>query len=213
MPAHQDALAGRGGETPPPALLPVVLPVHLGEDLPRSQWLASQRAAARAALDRAAARFGISLPADLPRDERGAPLLLAGIGWSVSHKPSVCAAVVGWGAMGIDIEEIRPRQPDLVGRVGTAAEWAILGGRGPAELFRLWTAKEAVLKAAGIGIAGLDRCRITGRPGEGELALVLDGRAFLVALYGTAAWQAAVVKAPGQAVSWEKGEGQDGSGR
>ncbi len=46
--------------------------------------------------------------------------------------------------------------------------------------FRMWTAKEAVLKANGVGLKGLDDCRLIELRGTSRLVLVFGGTAFEV---------------------------------
>ena len=59
-------------------------------------------------------------------------------------------------------------------------EW-LLSDEDPQTLFfRYWTAKEAVLKAAGVGISGLSQCRVTAVPDESHLHLEYEGVDYLV---------------------------------
>ncbi len=101
----------------------------------------------------------------------GKPRLAApgAISFNLSHSGVYAAAVVSRGRnVGIDIEEIRPNVAwrDIAGRFFSAEEAVWLDSMPePESFFRLWTAKEAVLKAAGTGLtAPLDRIRV--RPGE-----------------------------------------------
>lgn len=184
-----------------PVLYPVIFtPVEIPR--PGKEGLAMMRSLAGKALARSAQRAGLELPA-LVKDERGAPLPVADLHWSLSHKPRGCAAVVGAGRMGIDIEEVRERRPSLQDAAVTAEEWTILGGRSWAAFFRAWTAKEAVLKAIGIGIAGLSSCRITGSPCPQELSLDYKGSFWLVEYHVHRDLVAALVKQEGQDVAWE----------
>jgi 4'-phosphopantetheinyl transferase len=103
------------------------------------------------------------LPEDTvwPQDARRVPLPVGGLHWSISHKPGWAAAVISRGLVGIDIEIIRPRlHSGLLDRLADPAEWTIAGGRTWDTFFQIWTAKEAVLKAVGQGIAGLGDCRV-----------------------------------------------------
>ncbi len=110
-------------------------------------------------------------PADaLPvhRDARGKPRLGAPLrDWhfSLTHSgPWALLALARDRPVGADLERLRPRQRllQLARRHFTAAEYATLRSlpaprRLPA-FYRLWTAKEAVLKAHGAGLAyGLGR--------------------------------------------------------
>lgn len=73
---------------------------------------------------------------------------------SVAHKPGIAVAIVAEGQdVGIDVERIEPRSPDLMRSAFMPAELDLL----PLEarevwLTRLWVAKEAVAKARGRGI-------------------------------------------------------------
>ena len=61
-------------------------------------------------------------------------------------------------------------------RVLDKDEQDLLAGNDEALAFtRAWCAKESVLKATGIGIGGLSRCKIQDKDGS-ELALCLDGK-------------------------------------
>jgi 4'-phosphopantetheinyl transferase len=97
---------------------------------------------------------------------------LAGTGavsFNLSHSGAYAAAAVSRGReLGIDIEEIRPdiAWRDIATRFFSPEETAWLDSMPePEAFFRMWTAKEAVLKAVGMGLAApLDRIRV--RPGE-----------------------------------------------
>lgn len=101
-------------------------------------------------------------PARVPlyRDERGCPRLRHGRLWtSLSHADGLVAvAVSAAGPVGIDIESRQRAEvmPEIVGRVVHPDEQAGLPAPpGPDRneaLLALWVRKEALLKAAGIGL-------------------------------------------------------------
>lgn len=125
-------------------------------------------AAARRLLDRLLARYGdLAHAPAIERGERGKPYApdLPGIDFNLSHaRDHVLIAVARGQPLGVDIERI-DRNIDIEGlarRFYATAEadaLAALPEAQRAEAFvRLWTCKEAVLKALGEGLAfGLDR--------------------------------------------------------
>ncbi|MFZ5570370.1 MAG: 4'-phosphopantetheinyl transferase family protein [Thermodesulfobacteriota bacterium] len=116
---------------------------------------------ARNALTISARKYGVSLPPGWPaKNDSGVPMPLDGLFWSITHKPEFVAAVAGPEPVGIDIEKIRPFREGLQDKVAAPDEWSLCGGFLPEQLFRYWTAKEAVLKAVGEGLKGLSRCRV-----------------------------------------------------
>jgi 4'-phosphopantetheinyl transferase len=101
--------------------------------------------------------------------EHGRPALAeASIDFNWSHSGAIAFAAVARGvAPGIDVERLRPRPRALAlaRRYFTPAEFAGLSALAPDRrdlaFLRLWTAKEAVLKALGRGLAfGLHRLDI-----------------------------------------------------
>lgn len=115
-----------------------------------------------------------------PKTEDGVPLAEHGWFWSVSHKPHAVAGIVHTDAVGIDIERIRPMADGMFPMIGYDDEWEMLAGIERFErFFRLWTAKEATLKAAGIGLKGLSRCRLESRSAD-CLVLRLEHEVFAV---------------------------------
>lgn len=95
------------------------------------------------------------------RDAHGKPSLSAHPEWnfSVSHSGlwSVCA--LAETPVGVDVEKIRPmRVLEIAKRYFTEKETTLLSALDEPErttaFFRLWTAKESVLKAKGTGLSG-----------------------------------------------------------
>ena len=80
--------------------------------------------------------------------------------WSLSHKPGVVAGVTARKPIGIDVEHLRPVRPDLHERICDKQEWELCADPPMLRFFRYWTAKEAVLKAVGLGFQGLSNCRV-----------------------------------------------------
>ncbi len=160
-------------------LFPVVMPVietgHKPSGKEKVDHLSrSAREALKVSAEKSRVRLG-----ELLKDEKGIPCPVAGIYWSLSHKPKYVAAVVSKDKIGIDIEEIKPRSELLFARVASDKEWE-LQERSWDTLFRYWTAKEASLKVIGIGIGGLKTCRITSVPDENHITLDYKGQLFLV---------------------------------
>ena len=128
---------------------------------------------ARRALEMSAENSSIRLDA-LEQDERNAPLPFNGTYWSITHKNEYVGAVVCPSPTGIDIEKICSRSESLFRKTADEAEWA-LADKTFTTFFRYWTAKEAVLKAAGIGLKDLSKCRISQVLGSHHLAVEYDG--------------------------------------
>ncbi|MBQ8341387.1 MAG: 4'-phosphopantetheinyl transferase superfamily protein [Clostridia bacterium] len=95
--------------------------------------------------------------------EHGKPCLAAKTPFfSLSHTAhGVAVAVSTEGEVGIDTEAILPRRESLLRRVCSDSEIEeISASEDPSSAFiRLWSAKEAVLKQSGIGIARLSEMR------------------------------------------------------
>lgn len=118
----------------------------------------------------------------LTRDERGRPWLIGaldhyGTGWS--HSGGHLLVALGKGArLGVDLEQQRPRRQmrEVIRRFFHPAEIAWLDALAPADcehwFFRVWCAKEALLKAHGHGISfGLHKLRFA-PDADGALVLV-----------------------------------------
>lgn len=130
--------------------------------------------AAREALAESARRSGAVL-GELEKRDNGAPIPCNGIYWSISHKSEAVGGVVSLTPVGIDVETIRPVTEALYGRVAEETEWKLSSNDRLDTFFRFWTAKEAVLKALGIGFAGMGKCRVVDIPDDDHLALVFEG--------------------------------------
>ena len=160
-------------------LFPVILPV--AEELKKlsgKDKVDHLSQSAREALKLSAEKSGVTL-GKLLKDEKGVPCPINGTYWSISHKPEYVAAVVSKDKVGIDIEELKPRDELLFARVATDKEWE-LKEKSWDTFFRYWTAKEAILKVVGIGISGLKTCHIISVPDENHIALDYNGQFFLV---------------------------------
>ena len=139
--------------------------------------LLSQRA--RDALKTSAQKSGVRLD-KLDKAKNGAPLPSGDIHWSVSHKPGCVAAVLNKSKIGIDIEIVQPRSEGLFGYVADKDEWDLTEGERWTFFFRVWTAKEAILKAVGVGISGLKACRLNAVPNEREMMLEYNNKVWTI---------------------------------
>ena len=141
-------------------LHPVIIPIPLSF-APRSpRQVELQREYARIALRHSAELSGAPLDG-WKKNDREVPQPNGGFHWSITHKRAYAAGVVSTAPVGIDIEHFEPRDRELYDSLAGEEEWAILGERSWSSFFHLWTAKEAVLKANGVGIADLLRCILT----------------------------------------------------
>jgi phosphopantetheinyl transferase len=163
--------------------------------------VAEQSRHARVALARAAARSQAELGL-LRKDADDAPLPTNGWHWSLAHARSASAAVVARTPVGIDLEAVRPRGQEFIARAADRAELELLGGFSWEAFFRLWTAKEAVLKRARCGLLELSRCRLLAAPSAELLVLRHRGEERAVSVSLRAGHAAAVTCDPGQAVEW-----------
>jgi len=135
-----------------------------------SERVAERRRAARAALGEAAAALGIAdfAPRQAPS---GVPLPHGPWHWSLSHSGALVAAGLWRAPIGIDVERVAERRAALRAAVADEAERALFGAFDARAFTRLWSAKEAVLKAAGVGLAELSSCRVRALVAEDELCL------------------------------------------
>jgi hypothetical protein len=122
--------------------------------------------ALRASAARAAAPAGLPCAA-WPRGPGGAPLAVDGWHASVADAPGLVVALVAPVPVGVDVEWLaRPRWHAARARFESSGEKTRLGGDGRADVLALWSAKEACLKLAGVGLAELARCPLVSRAGE-----------------------------------------------
>ncbi len=162
-------------------LFPVILRVERDRQQLKGRekvkWLSRY---ARKALAASAQKSNVKLD-HLPKDKKGAPLPVNGVYWSLTHKIDFVAGVAAPFAVGIDIEKIKPPSDRLYAKIAGPTEWALAGGDRLDLFFRFWTAKEAVLKAVGKGIAGLSRCCIQKVVDDDLMRVSYDDRVWDVA--------------------------------
>jgi phosphopantetheinyl transferase len=116
-----------------------------------------RRAATRRAV---AARLGaLARDVEIGHAASGAPLVLAprcALKISVAGREDFCAVAMSSNSVGVDIEPLRPgAEPpwNVLHPRERAALEALAGAARDEALLRLWTAKEAYLKALGLGLA------------------------------------------------------------
>ena len=95
-------------------------------------------------------------------NEHGKPFIEGGPYFSISHCKEGIAVAVDDQPIGIDIEAIRHANDDLVERVMNEKEKSqITNHKSPIEsaraFTRLWTQKEAIVKAEGVGIQSFEQ--------------------------------------------------------
>lgn len=139
----------------------------------------------RAALKRSARLMKLELETEgedeqeiFPRDEHRAPLAFERAGrtwcWSTTNTRGLSCAVVAPTRVGIDAEWLgRPRLGAAL-RYLPANELGAMGLEARRAAFALWSAKEAVLKLTGVGMAGMGRTQLVRVPGPGRATLELD---------------------------------------
>jgi 4'-phosphopantetheinyl transferase len=160
-------------------LHPVIMPVPPAiQQLSGREKIQGLRRHARTALARSAALSDLTL-GTLRQGERGQPLPSRGVHWSLSHTTEQVAAVAAPHRVGIDIERITTFTAALKERVAGSREWE-LSTVDELLFCRYWTAKEAVLKAVGVGLGGLSRCSITEIIDEGQLRLAYGPETWVV---------------------------------
>ncbi len=90
----------------------------------------------------------------------GKPELIAaapGIHFNLSHSHSIAVLAVSPGVeVGIDVEDIRPIEPEVASSSFSPAEISVLnrleGDQWLRGFYQCWTRKEAILKAEGVGL-------------------------------------------------------------
>lgn len=163
----------------------VAEPLH--DDEIHVWWLDYRREHGRAPLRALLASYLHTTPEALAlvEGEHGRPTLAtphATLAFNWSHSGDHALLAIARGIQpGIDLERLRPRPRalDIARRYFCADEADALAALGPAQrddaFLSLWTAKEAVLKATGRGLAfGLDRLQLAVPPAPSRL-LRLDG--------------------------------------
>jgi 4'-phosphopantetheinyl transferase len=161
-------------------LFPVIWPVaEIGQKLSGKVKVSELSRIAREALKLSAEKSGVML-GKLIKNEDDVPFPFDGNYWSLSHKPKYVTAVVSKEMIGIDIEEIKPRSESIFSLVASDEEWELSQDLSWHTFFRYWTAKEAALKAVGIGIGGLKACRIISIPDDNHTVLNYRDRLFRV---------------------------------
>ncbi len=186
-------------------LRPVLITIHEASDLSVPQKVARQRQVARRALSMCAVQCG-GPEGPWEQDANRVPLPNDGWYWSISHKPLMAVAVISDAPVGIDIEHIKPRgREDLWDRLANAGEWKVAGERSWEMFFRLWTAKEAMLKANSRGIGGFEECRIVAVPDRTRVECEYRGTPWKIQQFYHAEHIAAVT-AGSLDVQWQVGE-------
>jgi 4'-phosphopantetheinyl transferase len=163
-------------------LFPVILPVpaEVHDFKPRDRVIFLSRHARRAlriSAEKSGVRFG-----ELVKDDNGVPQPFDGTHWSISHKTRYVCGVAAPLPIGIDIERVRNFSEGLYRKTATDQEWDLADMEADSVMafFRYWTAKEAVLKATGIGIKDLLKCRVHRLFDDMHLQIQYDGQDWLI---------------------------------
>jgi len=185
----------------PQIICPVVLKVaHVTHSLTRRARVVELSRQARKAVAESARNAGSSI-CSLVKDEKGVPIPKDGLFWSLSHKPEYVAGVVAPQPVGIDLEKIRSVKSGMYAKVAHEGEWELVEASLPKSFFRFFTAKEAVLKATGIGLRGLKSCKVIKIDNDAHLTIDYQNQHWCIEHFYFENHMAAVVK-NGLEISW-----------
>ena len=195
-------MKNRPRETPPRTVIyPVISAVPPADAACRpGDRAAALSRHARRALAISAQKSGLRL-CKLQKDQNGAPLPDGGCYWSLTHKRCYVGAVAADFAVGIDIEAVKNVSDGLCRKVAAESEWRLGRADDPMLFFRYWTAKEAVLKAVGVGLSALSACRVQTVMDRRHLRVLYRDRSFEVAHFYFNGHVASVVRG-GAHVEW-----------
>lgn len=183
-------------------LTPVIMKVSPSDRLPRGKEQVQMLSRlARQAAQMSSEKSGHKITA-FCKNQDGVPIPTAGVYWSISHKPHFVGGVVAAEPVGIDIEQVRQVDVGVMQRIADDQEWALAGGRELEAFFRFWTAKEAVLKAMGVGFTGLSNCRILRMLDKDRLKVGYDQKTFVVHQIWFAEDHLAAVTETGRSLQW-----------
>ena len=160
-------------------LEPVLIPVPLLYPHRSPQQVQQQRQSTRKALLRCAGWIGAPQNG-WRKNDQNVPQPLGNYFWSVSHKRHWCGAVIAHQPVGIDIEAMLPRRRFYYEALGSVAEWDQLGEKNMHSFYRLWTAKEATLKANGEGIGKLLDCHLKTIEDDRRMILQFQDKAWRI---------------------------------
>jgi 4'-phosphopantetheinyl transferase len=139
--------------------------------------------AARGFLRTVLAAYRHDTPPALPieADADGKPHLPGGPAFNLSHTGGLAVLAVADRPVGVDVERLRdvPNALDLADRWFRPDETRAVAEASDRSLqfLRTWVAKEAVLKAVGCGLRGLEGCAVDVSPGRpGVVRAAPDGR-------------------------------------
>jgi len=98
---------------------------------------------------------GVTDDSMLAFGEKGKPYLTGGrMHFNISHSGEYVVLASAGREVGVDIEKMRPYPAAVAEKVFTAAEREWLYSQNSNEAFyRLWTAKESIMKASGLGLS------------------------------------------------------------
>jgi 4'-phosphopantetheinyl transferase len=142
------------------------------------------------------------------KNERGAPLPSCGVYWSISHKKDRVAGVVSRQPVGIDIETIKPVAERLYRRVVRTDEARLFETHDrDVVFFRVFTAKEAVLKQTTDGIGQLSKVTVVKVADDRNLHLLYLNQKYWVENFFGDGYFASVTK-QAEDVQWSVIESQ-----
>jgi len=188
-----------------PVLMPVPAPPTPPRQPQEAEKLAAQRAMARKALARSAEYSGVTL-SSLEKDKNGAPRPSNGVFWSLSHTTEYVAAVTAPFPVGIDIERLRPFSSTLPEQIAGTNEWSLVPCVTTFLFYRYWTAKEAVLKAVGQGLAGLPDCTVEEIVDDKHMMLRYHSEMFTVFHYQAVADHICAITTNNYPIKWHTEE-------
>ncbi|HKO54622.1 MAG TPA: 4'-phosphopantetheinyl transferase superfamily protein [Thermoanaerobaculia bacterium] len=138
-------------------------------------WFAEAKRREHTAAGRALLRHVLG-EVEVERGEGGKPRLASGeLHFNISHSGELVAVAIAMEPVGIDVEEIRPTRELLaIARRFFSAEEARRVEQDADQFFRVWTAKEAIVKAIGSGV--FDNLRSFTVPEDATEPAIVQGR-------------------------------------
>lgn len=156
---------------------------------------------ARKVLACSARYSGVAL-GSLEKEENGAPCASNGVFWSISHTAGCVAAVTAPVPVGIDIEKLTSFSPLLQRQIASKDEWDLAPIVTNLLFYRYWTAKEAVLKAVGKGLAGLANCTVKEIVDNNRMELLYCSERWVVTHYTEIAGHIAAITTGKHCIEW-----------